>query len=212
MEIMVRIAHQLPHVIEQLANSLNIDLIIMYAKNNKGLLWNKEIYQKLYDVENNLLVAKERVKTHFEEVIIQVDDLHTALSMIEQATYLLESEEGAIHIIPDYSSSDEKSMLKKVRSIVNRFHRQNPWFTGKTIINQLQPKSAIRKYLNEMYHRGTGSTCVLVPYPSGEKRGSDKWLGNIAEELNLPVFLSKISRTKPSGTAYLINKIHTWGN
>ena len=208
-EIMVRIAHRLPHAIEQLANSWDIDLIVMWAK-NKGLLWNKEIYQKVYNVNSNLLIAKERVKTHFEEVIIQVDELQAARSMIEHATYLLGREEGSIHMIPDFSTNDEKSTLKKVRSIVDRFHRQNPWFTGKTIINQLQPKSAIKKYLNKMYHEGTGSTCVLVPYPSGKKSGTGPWLSDKAEKLNLPVFLSKVGRVEPFGIEQLTNKLKNW--
>lgn len=208
-EIMVRIAHRLPYAIEQLASSLPIDLIVMWAK-NKGLLWDKQIYQKLYDVNCNLLIAKEQVETHFEEVILQVDEPQTARSMMEQATYLLGSEEGTIHIIPDYSADEEQAELQHIRSTVDTFCRKNDWFNGKTIIHQVQPKFATRKYLHEMYHQGTGSTCVLVPYSSGKKSKADHWLENEAKELSLPVFLSKVGRVEFIGIDQFAHKLKHW--
>ncbi|MFH5884161.1 universal stress protein [Halalkalibaculum sp. DA3122] len=208
-EIMVRVAHRIPSAIEQLALSLDIDLIIIWAK-NKGLLWNKEIYQKLYAVNSNLVVAKELVETHFEDVFIQVDDLQAASSMMEHATYLFGNEEGIIHMISEYSENDEKSTLRKVRSIVDGFHRQNPWFAGKTIIHQLEQKSAAREYLKDIYHKVTGSTGVLVSYPSGKRSRTDSWLAEVAKDLNLPVYILKIARIEPVGIDRIANQVQQW--
>lgn len=208
-QIMVRIAHRIPYAIKQLASSLDIDLIIMQAE-KKGLWWAKKISLELYTVKSNLLAARNNADSHFNKVILTVDDPLSARSMMEHATYLLESEEGTIHIIPDYSPNNKKSTLRKLRSIVDEFNRQNPWFAGKTVIHQLQPKSAARNYLNEMYHKGKGSTGVLFPYSPGKKSRAGTWLSDEAEELNLPVFLSKVGRVEPGGIDQLTNRLTNW--
>ncbi len=208
-EIMVRIAHRMPYAIEHFAGSLNIDLIVMWARNSESL-WNNEIYQKLYDVNSNMLVAMKQVETYFDEVIIQVDDLQAASSMIEHATYLLRSEDGTIHLIPVFGENDERSTLRTLRSIVNNFKRQNSWFDGKTIVNQLQPKSATKQYLNDMYDKSPGSIGLLISYPTGKKSGADTWLKDEAEKLNLPVFLSKVGPVEPVGIDQLTDKLKIW--
>ncbi|TYP93735.1 hypothetical protein LX73_1445 [Fodinibius salinus] len=82
------------------------------------------------------------METHFEDVIMQVNDLKTVRSII---TYLLGSKEGTIYMVPAFSEKDKKSTLRKLRSIVNKFDRQNPLVYRKNYCQSITAENLLQE-------------------------------------------------------------------
>lgn len=191
-EIQIEISPDISGAIKRIAQSRNVNLIIMGSNGNQYAFFKNEIPYKLQQLDCAIIVARETVKSQFNRIFVFVDRLYNVPSMLEHASFLVSSEESTLHIVHDFEETGLNEELDTLLEQIDTFKKDNLEFSEEIIHSRIAETAGKPIDISAEDEK---NSCVLIRY-----RGN--WLEQlmrmhrnepdvIAESTGLPILVYK---------------------
>jgi nucleotide-binding universal stress UspA family protein len=181
-EITVKIARSSASVIKRIAEERQVKMVMMGGRERTSSLFKSEIHHKLLRLNIPIIICKDQVKGDLESVVVFIDDLQHAYSMMLHAPFLLSDKNPKMYIVHTFS---ERADLNRLKSHIDDLKKDRPEFPAQIILKQV-PSDISRKISTV----DKQNTCILFSY-SGRKWFKDLFSAGEMSRTDFPVFLFK---------------------